>query len=270
MGFYPLMRTSWVGWTPLSPRAAGEALQNAVLGGSLRGDVDAERFELRYDVPNVRNSWRPVMTGTLRPQGSGSLVEVALTVHPFVFVFTLIHGLLLFGISWLIGAAAFSFEVGKATRALSAALGVTLEGDEALAAGLEIADPAEPGAEASAPHSLHAGADGDSVTFRVGRATVEVDRAWLVVTPPGDEPVRLAWDDVGAVDVHDLDHTPHLVVEGPRAVVLPAADVPREHLEWLADYVESRAARWRGSPEDRVRAAQQRRALSRLKGAVGE
>ena len=89
--------TPHVMWTPLTPDQVAERLQS---NETLLGHVHTEGFSLRVRTRR-RNSWRPRIEGKVRAAAGGSLIEVSLQMHPFVAVFTLVHGLILLGIAWI-------------------------------------------------------------------------------------------------------------------------------------------------------------------------
>lgn len=267
MGFYPLLRTTWVCWTPLPLEDALRRLEGAVGDGRMTGTIEVETFALQHRVPGVRNSWRPRLHGTLIPSNGGTRVEVKLSVHPFVAVFTFLHGLFLLGLSWLLGIGAFSWEVGKATAALTEVLEATAVGEEAVAAALPVADPTEPGAEARAPYRLRAESSPDGARFRVPgprlwSRTIDLEASATGVTlDVSGPPLFLPWDQLSGCDL--------AVGDGGAALVFLGEGRSERHREptglseadalWLATWLDAQARR-RALPERDARARDAERA----------
>ncbi len=266
---YWAMSTTWHGWVPESPAEVQESLQAAVGIGTLRGKVRDDRFEVQAPLGG-RNSWRPVLTGRLSDAGGGTFVRLAVTVHPFVLVFTLLHAIPFMGLSWLIGCWAFSREVEPAITRLIELIGVTEVGDQARDRTRDVAEPDEPGAAARAPLSLEARTDIDSARF-----VLEGPRAWygsptrsLVFVEQGQLRVRRPQDDL-LVEWHQLRGVSRSAdTLGPMLLlhtddgdeVVHAAQLDEDDLDWLVHYLDHRRQAWAPSEQDadRFEAATQR------------
>jgi hypothetical protein len=83
--------------SPLPPRAALERLAREVGSGGnwfgfggdgkpFRGNVERDGFQVTR-VIGYRNSFLPVVSGTVEPRGSGSRVRVEMRLHGFVMAF---------------------------------------------------------------------------------------------------------------------------------------------------------------------------------------
>lgn len=85
--------------SPLSSAAAGEALQAVVeprkflrVGAGSRdfeGEVENGHFKIARQI-NYRNSFRPVVAGTIEPAPGGSVIRVTLRPSIFVMIFCLV------------------------------------------------------------------------------------------------------------------------------------------------------------------------------------
>jgi hypothetical protein len=215
-------------------------------------------FDVQRPRPS-RNSWRPQLRGRLVPHAGGTAVTVDLAVHPFVLVFTAFHAVFFLGLSWILGAVAFSREVEGAEEALAQALGATVRGEREVDALFEPADPSRPGAESGAPPSLRARVEPDRVAFRVDHATLRADAVGVEV--PGE--VRVAWTEIGECRVGEGQ----IVLEdagGRRLASFSCADLPPRDADWLAAWIGAQAGRRRTSPEEAERQDRERQRLARL------
>jgi hypothetical protein len=106
------MKTSWTLLLPSARSDIRAKIADALDSGQVQGWLTDDGFVVtKVGAPRTRNSWRPRLTGTLRERGRDTAVEVVATVHPFVFGFTLLHALLLFGFAWVCGTLAFSWAL---------------------------------------------------------------------------------------------------------------------------------------------------------------
>jgi hypothetical protein len=234
---YP-MRASWEGVAPGTPEEVEARLQAAIEARELLGKVGGGRFSLTAPVRGRKNSWRPVLTGRLTPAGDHTWIEVDASVHPFVLVFTLVHGMMLLGIAWVMGLLAFSWEVPGAFETLARSAGAFDASLDELLAKQELPAPFEPGAELRAPWSLRAEPRDGEVSFtlrgpaRMGRRR----RRKLVVGPSGlqVDRERVAWGELRGVRAG----AGALVVElANRKLRILAPDHPERDLTWLADFL---------------------------------
>lgn len=278
MGVYPLLRTTFVCWVPDPPAIVRGRLEDAVALSRLTGTVDVNDFALQYPIPGVRNSWRPRLYGQLAAVAGGTRIDVTLSTSPFVAVFTFVHGLFLFGLSWVMGIAAFSWEVGKATAALVETVGATAVGEEQVAAALPVSDPTQPGAETEAPYALRAIVGPEGVGFRVpGRpwlgtfgprreTPVEVlDRG--VTIDASSPPLFLAWERIERCDLAE-DASGRAVVLGgagrTELARIPCDGLSPDAAMWFASYLDAHARRRALPDEDRRRQDAERARLAAL------
>ena len=270
MELYPLLRTSFVCWTQAPLSEVCERLQGGVDRGVFRGSVGQGQFSLTH-TSSTRNSWRPHARGSLSAHAGGTLAEVTLAVHPFVAAFTLLHGMLLFGISWLMGIAAFSWEVGTARDLIVDTIGATAVGEQALDA-LPTSDPAEPGSESRAPYRLGARASGEGVLFRVPgrsrfgleppRTAVEIDARGLSVAGKQHD-----WEAFRRCNIDSEGSSRVLILldaSGAELDRLPCEGLSERDALWLACYLEAQAKRFTLPPEERLRQDNERAKLAGL------
>ncbi len=62
---------------------------------SFAGSINNDSFKLNWIKTNVRNSWAPLVTGHVTPQGNRTKLVVSFRVHPVIIVFMLL---------WMTGA----------------------------------------------------------------------------------------------------------------------------------------------------------------------
>ena len=250
MAFHPTMRATFRCWAPGSPEEVEARLEHAVRRGDFDGDIRPGRFELQRPVPSTRNSWRPRLKGTLTEAGEGVVIDVSIGVHPMVFAFTAIHGVFFLGLTWLIGAAAFSWEVPGATEALAAAVDAQATGDDVDSMQV-LSDPEDPGAATGAPWSFKARARVDEVQFTVFGASaygglVKARRLRLTlgphgitVDPNGVPPIDVPWGQLQACAVEGDALT--LERSGAPSIEIGAGAHDARDLVWMAAFITARA-----------------------------
>lgn len=248
MPFYPLMRGTLHCWTPGSLPEVRQRLEKAFRSSDFTGRVhEDDRFELVHHVPNVRNSWRPQVTGTLTPAGDGVRIELTGTVNWFVFLFTAGHGVFLLGITWLVGAGAFSWEMGKVREAVHRALGEGTLWGEDMAKAQSLSDPTAAGAELGAPWSLRARVEVDEVRFELradegilgSPVLLDVDAGGLQIRQ-GRTSARIPWDQLLTVAHVNKPSRLGVVDRDGNSWEIGTGSHPERDLDWLVQYLNSK------------------------------
>lgn len=266
MGFHPLMRTTWRAYIELPPDEVLGRLDDVE---NVHGAVSADKVDFTWKVKGWRNSWQPHIRGHVLPANDGSLLEFTLGVHPFLMVFTALHAIPFLGLSWLVGAAAFSWHATRAIDEMRALLGHTIEDPEAIAAEQSAADPTVVGAEAAAPWSLRARTGQGAVTFTLRRDGWFGERFIdLRVTALGVETDKgaMTWDELERVDV--LDDEPDRILRLASATTtldLAADKHARRDLFWLKDYLRGQDRRLGASANELDDARRRVQSLAALK-----
>jgi hypothetical protein len=77
------------------------------------GDVLTDSFFLRRNITN-KNSFLPMVSGTIAPDGHGSLIRVRMKLHPFISVFCVVWCTIALwtGLSWLPGLMQGNWQKG--------------------------------------------------------------------------------------------------------------------------------------------------------------
>ena len=244
MKLYPRMRTQRRLWVDAPPDVVAARLSDAIWAGEFKGEVRDKTFSIQQQ-KRTRNSWRPMLSGTLSPANGGTLIAVDMAVHRFVLLFTIAHGLFFLGITWLVGMAAFSSELSDALKKLQECLGVN--------ASAPLSDPAAEGAEAEAPWSFS-----PQATLNTTRFTLYGTRSWRdaqaqtvlqlesakIVLNPGDDEEHIPWHAAAGAQVQDST-----LLLGAHA--LDVGDHPPAHRAWLASHLQAQAARFSASEQER-------------------
>ena len=256
---YPLMQTRQRFWVDAPPDAVQARMQEAIHANRFSGTADGDRF-LVTPVQSGRNSWRAQLRGGLQAAGGGTLVEVDAHVHPAILIFTIVHGLLLLGIAWVMGILAFSISVQPALHGLRDSLGASDEVGT-------LVEPLADGAEALAPWSLGTQVDLDSATFslRGARGWLDTQKTTRLRMEPGGvsvsrgrAEVEIPWHEVAQASVSG--RTLHL---GGHAV--DCADHPEAHLDWLVRYLRGRAEQLAATADERDAFADNARRLAAMR-----
>jgi hypothetical protein len=146
--------------TDLRPADAERALSSGVEprrwlrfgsgGKTFQGTVGAGAFDIQRII-SYRNSFLPNVRGTIREDGTGSLISISMRLPPLGLVILAIWvllgvmpllapsasheakmgGIALLGLSWLITIGCFHFEAAKAQRALLRIFDASLIGTDA-------------------------------------------------------------------------------------------------------------------------------------------
>lgn len=261
------MRTTEQCLVAVDPEAVAERLADAIAEGAVEGSVRPGGFTLTAPLHSGRNSWRAVMTGTLVAVEGGTLVEVSMMPHPFVVLFTLVHAIPFLGLSWLLGVAAFSSDVGRSLGVLGQALGAYAVGREEVERVQPLSDPTRPGAEVGAPLTLSPRVEQDGAVFVVDRWTLRVGAAGARTVGPDGVERELPWEELVGADATGGA----LVLRLPHGaeVALPLRSVPEAHGLWLAAYVDAVAHRFRASADQVARQDAARRQLGALRERQG-
>lgn len=257
-------------WSPDPPEVVSLRLSDHYRTAGMVEDDHS--FSLTFEVAGRRNSWRPSLKGRMRRAAGGTLVEVRYPMHPFVMLFTAVHGMFLLGISWLMGLAAYSWDLRAARELMKEATGATLENEEAeaKAAGHEVADPTSPGADANAPLSFDARSDMDEARFTVrgrdgSRTTVVVSSAGLALHRDG-QTLSVDWNDLERVDLKENEHSVDLWLQtrsGDRFA--PIGGHGEADRLWLATYLESRNRVWSQGEDERAKNDAERKRLAAVR-----
>lgn len=237
-------------WSPLPPDGVADAI-NADFG--VTGSATPDRF--KFTLANVnKNSWRPMAAGKLTAAGGGTLIEVRYPMHPFVVVFTLLHGLPFLGLTWVIGLLAYAASLQQVKNALFELVQAVAKGADAYeCANAAVSDPTRPGAAAAAPFSLRARHGMDHVTFALGSTSLRVDAAGLTLT--GETSAKVSWEELtGALAGEAAGSTLALFTASGNVISLSMVGLPEADQQWLADYINARDAERTASDEDRARA----------------
>jgi len=267
MDFYPLMRTRFRAYVDRSPE---DVLVLLTEDEHCRGTVGERDFSLGWQLSGFRNSWAPKIKGHVLPAGDGSLIEAEMRVHLFIKAFTAFHGIFFLGLSWLLGAAAFSWHANKAKLGLRELLGPTVEDPDEISKLQPTADPTELGAESNAPWSLRTVMRHGEVEFSLdtdgwlGRRTtiLHVDQLGVTV---GD--TSMTWDDLERVEVVLEGDGRHLDLVGPTTISVEASLMPGRDLMWLKDYLRGQDRRL-GPSDDELDTARERiRQLNSIRSA---
>ena len=267
MDFHPLMRTRFRAYVDHAPE---DVL--GILGEDERvqGTVEERDFSFRWRIRGFRNSWAPRIKGHVLPAGEGALIEAEMTAGLFIKVFTAFHGIFFLGLSWLLGAGAFSWHANKAKDGLRELLGPTAEDPDEISELQPTADPTALGAESNAPWSLRAVMRPGEVEFSLDTdgwlgartTTLRVDQHGVTV---GD--TSMTWDDLRRVDVVNESDARHLDLIGSHTLSIEANHVPGRDLMWLKDYLRSQDRRL-GPSDDELDAARERmRQLNSIRSA---
>ena len=261
MKIYPLMRTKRRFWIDVPPEVFCQRLLDGVSDDAeMKGSASDGRFTLVRDKTarsmRAQNSWRPRLSGTYRPVSGGTVVDVSVTVDVFVFWFTVVHGLCLFGLAWLMGIVAFSVEVDKTMSHFREIVGASDTQPQ-------LADPAAENAEERAPWSFAAHATIDVVRFALHSA----------VTRLGGQTVVELTVSRGGVTVHEQTIPWHRVsalriIDGFLYIGDVEIDVnghSAADLKWLMHYLHAQAHRRRASVEERETFAAQTRQFQVLR-----
>ncbi len=261
-------------WSPDPPNVVAENLE---LHPRFSGSVAEDGFSLRINRGRKgKNSWRPTVKGSIRAAAGGTLVEAKLAMHPFVLVFTLVHGMLLLGIAWIMAFFAYRSGVEEARTLLTEAVNAQHLDDAARAkAGEhEVADPESPGAALDPPLSFATRSSMHEarlvVKSSLGERTTLVVRQAALTIARGDKSLTLDWNDIRGVELQDFhpddpDRGDELVLEtpsGPRYV--PVGGHPPADQQWLARFLSSRNARWSEAEADRLRGDADRQRLAAM------
>jgi hypothetical protein len=262
MDVYPLMKARERFWVNLPPEDVLDNISKHIEEGTLRGNVSPETHFSVGAMFRGRSSWRPRMSGTLVAINQGTMVDVQLSVTPVVRIFTIIHGLFMFGLSWLIGIAAFSAEVSKSMLVLQAAVG----GD---ASGEALSDPLTAAAEAQPPWSLQPSIDIDQVIFQVygpntmlglpSQTTLTVSPAGLRLQLQSKKPVELTWHAVTFIK-HRQDK---LII---KEHTIDCSRHPPEHVRWLMSYLHAQSRRNAATTAERDAFKDNAQRLSAMRG----
>lgn len=123
MTLYWRLKTAWSSTVPLPLPVVRSNLQSALDQRTLYGSLDDGGFRIhRTSEQRSRNSWRPILTGTLTPEGSSTHVKIEAAVHPAVLIFTAVHAVFMFGVGWVLGTLAFSLALPSMREAVDRAL----------------------------------------------------------------------------------------------------------------------------------------------------
>ena len=271
VAFHPTMRATFRCWAPGSAEEVEARLERAVRRGDFDGDIRPGRFELQRPVPSTRNSWRPRLKGKLTEAGEGVVIDVSIGVHPLVFAFTAFHGLFFLGLTWLIGAAAFSWEVPGATEALAEAVDARAIGDDVDSMQVQ-SDPEDPGAATGAPWSFQARARVDEVRFTVFGASafgglvparhlkLMLGPHGVTVDPRGVPAIEVPWGELQACVVEGDALT--LERSGAPSIEIAAGGHDARDLVWLAAFITARARDRRATATETRAAKQQLRQVT--------
>jgi len=255
-------------WSPLSPELVERGLDEA---SQLTGVVGEEgQFKLKYS-PSSRNSWSPRVVGRLYAAAGGTLIEATYPLHPVIVIFSFVHGMMLFGLSWMIAYFAYRSALNAAREEVELATGATLFDLQARQRASEhpVSDPTTPGAATGAPLSFHVATSMDAARFTLEAASGK--RSRLAVQSAG---VEVGGTERGLVDWNDLLEV-ELVEEPPENhILLRTRDQPLRiavggHPEadqlWLVCYLSARNARWSEAEADRERSEAERAQLSAMR-----
>ncbi|WP_395020981.1 hypothetical protein [Dongia sp.] len=109
--------------SPYGPEECAERLRNRLdreRSEDIIGDITARRVKLRYRTgsPEAQNTWFPMLSGTLVPDGDGTRIECFIGVSRFLA--PSVAGLIL--VAWIISAGAIVQNVVAAVFPLGATL----------------------------------------------------------------------------------------------------------------------------------------------------
>ncbi|MEZ4316702.1 MAG: hypothetical protein R3F61_04345 [Myxococcota bacterium] len=259
-------------WVPAPPRVVSMRLSEHP---NLLGMVEDDHFHCTFQ-KSGRNSWRPSLKGTLTEANGGTLIEVSYPMSVFVLLFTLVHGMFLFGISWLMGLGAYWMDLKHARAVMLEASGATLENEEAQAHanGGEVADPTSAGADSAAPFSFQARSSMDAVTFSLkgvhgSRTALKVSSAGIEARRGDDAELVVDWNDLLRVDLYETtpgDPGIELLLEttdGPKYV--PIGGHPADDQLWMATYLGARNERWSDDEAQRAHTEAERQRLAAVR-----